>query len=179
MKSKKRITIYPFGPIEFANSEAINWRKELAAFLENSAISASFEFIDPIEASYKIGADVSENAVYAAKVKAVQDWPSFDDFMDNIWAQDKVNVDSSDVLVSWAQTEDDLVKLSYSGGSWREIERAISRLQPVFVITRGPFVKVSSHFLHMFRLHGKAIGHESIVKSPYDFCEELRRHFDL
>ena len=171
--------MYLFGPIEFANNAVSNWRKELAAFLENSAIGVSFEFIDPTEASYKIGTDVLENAAYAAKVKAAQDWPAFDIFMDNIWAQDQVNVDRSRILASWAQTEDDLVKLSYSGGSWREAERAILQLQPVFVITGGPFVKVSSHFLHKLRLHGRALGYDAIVRSPYDFCEELRRYLDL
>lgn len=176
-KKKEVKKLYLFGPIEFATgSGQDNWRQRLQAILAgmfNRDFTFTLEYIDPRDVSHKVGTDIGENMQFAARVKTAEQWELFDPFMDSVWKQDIINVDAAHVLVSWVETEDDLVSLCGSVGSFREVQRAQEQGKPVFLISPGPHTKASSHFLHMLRSHGKSHGYPAMVKTPEEFAEAL------
>lgn len=161
LKTKKDILVAYFcGAIEALKSPKIPRSRKLHAHLEKffEKHGIIFVSIDPVASSFLIGKTIADNAVYAAKVLEEGNLVAFEAFMDKIWDQDKENVDKSDVLIMWVETEEELLQLCGSVGTFREMHRAKDHNKPVWLICSCPLTQAKKHFLHFVLKHGKLFG---------------------
>lgn len=159
MKTHRAVTVYLPHTIGGAQNFDPEWKEELKHRLRvlGKSIGVSFRFIDPIKVTYLIkkGGNVKDNSAYAAALVAAGKFDDLKRFMERIWGRNATSVDRADMNITWVKTRKNLVALSRSVGTIRELSRANDQRKPSFLICETPhFKSINKHFLHLFLKYG-------------------------
>lgn len=143
-------TVYLVGAIEFLKNPDSGWRYELSRELE---FKFDIRSINPITASFLVGKDISENMKYAEQLKREWRLAELNQFInDKIWPINAKSVDEADAIITAAVNTEELIHLSNSGGTIRELSRAVDQMaKPAFLICGSDDLTVANtHFLGLF-----------------------------
>ena len=147
-------TVHLVGAIEFLENPDSGWRYELSKELESQFAIVS---INPVTVSFLVGKDIVENMKYAEKLKREWRLVELNNFInDKIWPINAKSVDDADVIITVARTADELKHLSNSGGTIRELSRAVDQqTKPAFLVCEcNDLTAANTHFLGLFLKRG-------------------------
>ena len=159
MKTHRVIMVYLPHTIGGAKNFNTEWKGKLMHRIRTlgKRISVTFRFIDPVKVTYlvKKSGTVKDNSAYAAALVAEGRFGDLKRFMQHIWGRNAASVDRADMNITWVKTRRELVALSRSVGTIRELSRANDQHKPSFLVCETSHVKgINKHFLHLFLMHG-------------------------
>ncbi len=163
-------TVYLVGPIEFLKNPDAGWRYDLAKELKDKL---NIESINPVTISHLVGKDICDNMVFAATLKKERRLSELDQFINKkIWPINEKSVDDCDAIVTLAKTEEELKALSNSGGTIRELARAVDNQgKPAYLICEcEDLTPANTHVLGLFLRNG------AIFRSRSELAEFLVRY---
>ena len=160
-------TVYLVGAIEFLENPDSGWRYDISKELESRFGIIS---INPITISFLVGKDITDNMKYAEQLKRKWRLIELNQFINSkIWPVNAKSVDDADAIVTVVRTAEELKHLSNSGGTIRELSRAVDQYgKPAFLICECDDLTVANtHFLGLFLKMG------CIFKSKDEFFKFL------